>query len=251
MQDGSPGYRVAIAYADRRQIEKQEKDKVDKKKKAAAGKKGKRAQKTSDDNSCCCFCAWCMCSCLRNSAIRLYNSKQTYVHCEIVFSLAGNTVNCLAYAVFEDKGVVKMKRSFSNPAYRWLYFAISESEHARMIDFCEKQLGKAYDGAAASWRLMVWPPKSRGDRWWCASFVHASFRQIGMLRDYAVNTLDVDDIVSIVEFSTRRIGVAMTPYHIRGAQQKYAKDMFGVDDDDIFGTNSSRTYGKIGSCRNV
>lgn len=188
---------IALAYVDR--LKEREFNKERRKQHAA-----------QDNNGSCCCC----CSPLRESVISLYNSRQNFIHCEIAFPSEATGDQCLAYGVFGDRGVEEMKRTFSNPSYRYIHMNVTADQYTKAKVFCSRQKGKPYDAVAASWRLVIWPPRATGRSWWCASFVHACLQQMGMLKHYKLNTLDVDDIVSLIEqqYSNRKMALAMTPH---------------------------------------
>lgn len=158
-----------------------------------------------------------------------YMSRQKYVHCEIAFpDNDPRSDTCVAYAVFVDKGVVKMDRTFSNPAYHWIYLSITDEQYQTAMRFCEGQLGKPYDYNAAGWRLALWPPAAGGNSWWCASLVHAVLQKVGLLVHHQINTLDVDDVVETVKRSRRVIKVGMSPAELSTALVASEADLFGV-----------------------
>ncbi len=167
----------------------------------------------------------CRCSPTR-AMLSAYHGKQTHTHCEIVFPSDADELACRAYGVFGDKGVVRQQRTFSNPSYAWVYLAVTRRQYDSALAFCEAQVGKPYDFVAASWRLVVWPPISTGERWWCASFVHAALQRAGLLRHHSVNTLDVDDLVGLVSASDRKLFDA-SPLALRTLTEKKSKSARG------------------------
>ncbi len=168
--------------------------------------------------------------------IDFYNSFQKYIHCEIIFlseqeqKQNNSNTNCLAFAAFGDQGVVKIQRTFSNPSYRYIFLKVSKKQYDNAKKFCENQIGKKYDSQSASWRLLVWPiRKSINDTWWCASFVHACLQKIDLLKYYQINTLDVDDIVSLVnEHPERILDIGFTPYQMKITSDATLDDLFDV-----------------------
>ncbi len=200
-----------------------------------------KTKRQERDQGCCCAC------CLQSWVMSMYNARQTYVHCEVSFSIGPESINCLAYGVFAKEGVMEMKRTFSNPAYHWVYLSISHKEYLTAKAFCQRQVGKPFNAEATCWRLMVWPPKSDGKKWWCASFVHAVLKKIGLLLSYPINTLDVDDIVRLVSKSNRRIKIGASPLELKNFSRTCGSDMFGAKED---GYHGSRGYfkGGLSSC---
>ncbi|KKK90635.1 hypothetical protein LCGC14_2721030 [marine sediment metagenome] len=173
------------------------------------------------------------CSKLKLYMIDFYNSFQKYIHCEIIFlseQNKNNNINCLAFAAFEDQGVVKTQRTISNPSYCYIFLKVSKKQYDNAKKFCEYQVGKNYDSQSASWRLLVWPiRKSINNTWWCASFVHACLQKIDLLKYYQINTLDVDDIVSLVkEHPERILDIGFTPYQMKIASDATLGDLFDV-----------------------
>ena len=150
-----------------------------------------------------------------------YKKKQKYIHSEIIFCYNDNCSYADSYGVYENTGVTRGDREFSNKAYKFLFFSVSELEFDTIFAFCTKQLKKKFDYAAASWRLLIYPPKSDNLRWWCASFVHAALKTLNLLKDYRLNTLDNDDLVDLIRHSkefTSRVCSGLNPgdyRHIR------------------------------------
>ncbi len=192
---------------------------------------------------------WTCCSIdsLRDWVIERYNSKQKYIHCELAFSIPDDEHNCLAYGVFEDKGVVRQKRTFSNESYQWIFLNVTPVQYTAVSKFCNQQVGKKYDYSSTGWRLIACPIISDKITWWCASFVHAALQKAGLLKYYSVNTLDVDDIVELVSKQQKRIIQSSTPFMFQSATDVYSKNMFGEDivkKYRIFGKD-----GKVVSCK--
>ena len=166
-----------------------------------------------------------------------YNSWQRYIHCEVAFPLdqaadvrrRGNPsrrllklkskgkarqVNVLAFASFKHVGVVMVERPFSNKAYGFYTLRVSRHEFEAALRFAKKCVGKPYDDGASA-RIVCWPPESTGAAWWCASLTHAILQRAGFLCQYRVNTLDVDDIVTIMEDHERSIEGVLLPVEVR------------------------------------
>ena len=194
------------------------------------------------------FVNCCSIDSLRNWTIDQYNCKQRYIHCELAFSLPNDKQNCLAYGVFEDKGVFKQERAFTNKSYEWIFLNCTKHQYASVINFCEDQLGKQYDYSSTSWRLIACPIISDKKKWWCASFVHAALQKAGLLKHYSVNTLDVDDIVDLVSEQKQRIVQGATPYLLQSATMDFGMSMFGESGDSLL-----KMFGKdgksIASCK--
>lgn len=173
----------------------------------------------------------CSLAALRAKAIGCYNNMQRFSHCEVGFPLVNGGDRVLAFAAFSDKGVVKMSRTFSNTAYQYLHLSVTSEQMQQAYAFAKRQVGASYDGRSASWRLICCPPRvTNGKRasdnaWWCASLAHAILQRAGFLVHFRVNTLDVDDIVDIVERSPRTTEGA-TPYVLGRAIDTYEDDMF-------------------------
>lgn len=185
--------------------------------------------KNQRDEHCC--CSFKRCQIYFHS---IYNSKQRNVHCEIVFPLDDETSkNCLAFGAFADKGVKKMTRSFSNPSYHWTYLSVTDEEYTKAMNFCLGQVGKQFDSSSAGWRLLIWPPKSNDDQWWCASLVHAALIKMGLLKNFRLNTLDVDDIVQLLAKSRRVIPGKISPLEKFTVTQNCGRDMFGTNEPEI------------------
>ena len=170
-----------------------------------------------------------------DNIIDWYSRNQNYIHCEVVFPIdeggIKQTNNSLAFGVFSDKGVFKMERSFSNPAYSWVYLWVTVDEYFRARNFCENQVGKKYDHESTSWRLVLWPTfipdKDATERWWCGSFVHAVLQEIGMLKTHRLNTLDVDDIVRLVHNSTRKISAFVPHARMEETKRNFKEKLIG------------------------
>ena len=171
---------------------------------------------------------WSCCSIdsVRDWVIERYNSKQKYIHCELAFAIP-NGPNCLAYGVFEDKGVVEMQRTFSNKSYQWIFLTVTQEQYNSVIRFCKKQVGKPYDYSSTSWRLIACPIVADYKQWWCASFVHAALQKAGLLKHYTVNTLDVDDIVDLISKHKKKIVQGSTPFMLKTAIGDFGASMFG------------------------
>lgn len=177
----------------------------------------------------------CSLSKLKFYMTNIYNSFQKYTHCEIIFlsesTIRKKNINCLAFAAIADQGLVRIERTFSNPAYRYIFFNVSKEEYNNAKKFCESQVGKQYDFKGASWRLLVWPISGNNNCWWCASFVHACLKKIGKLKYYEINTLDVDDIVDLVNQQNERKtenNIAFTPYQLKIATDTTVNDLFSI-----------------------
>jgi hypothetical protein len=211
-----------------------------------------RLEKERAKRSLCSARSW------RMWMIDMYNSRQENTHVEIAFPLdtlpqghldyvrqrarevgkdenlqAGlgkrrsDTSECvLAFAAFgEGRGVEPVLRPFSNPAYQFLHLRVSRQEYMTALDFATKQIGKPFDSAGASWRLMVWPVAPTHKRWWCASLSHAILKRAGMLLYYQLNTLDVDDVVRYVKQS-KRVTEGQLPLTRRLGAEAFANRMF-------------------------
>ena len=189
------------------------------------------------DRACCTIRSW------RDRMIDMYSSHQENTHVEVAFPLSALTdaqrrahnvkmpkgipvSDCvLAFGAFSDRGVVATARPFSNPGYRFMHMTVRRDEFVSALDFALRQNGKEYDPVGASWRLMVWPAAPTRRRWWCASLTHAILQKAHILRNYPLNTLDVDDIVNLTKNSGRRTR-GMTPRSRNLAKDSVAAQLF-------------------------
>jgi len=107
----------------------------------------------------------------------------------------------LAFSAFGGEGSTVDIRNFSNQAYQTITLQVTQTEFHDALTFAYDHIGEDYDTAAASWRLMIWPPRHDPDnaRWWCCSFAHAILQQANILVNYRINTIDVDDLVREVD----------------------------------------------------
>ena len=63
--------------------------------------------------------------------------------------------------------------------------------------------------------MPIWPKnKPSIKKYWCASFTVAALHKIGILKYYRINTLDIDDIIEILEKSNRKI-ISSTPLQLQ------------------------------------
>lgn len=189
--------------------------------------------------------ACCSVRSFRDRMIDVYSSRQENTHVEVAFPLSSldeaqrrvynvkipNGVpikDCvLAFGAFSDRGVVATARPFSNAGYRFMHMTVRREEFTRALQYALKQNGKEYDSVGASWRLMVWPAAPTRRRWWCASLTHAILQKAGILCNYPLNSLDVDDIVNLTKSSGRR-NRGMTPRSRELAKDNVAQRLFGV-----------------------
>lgn len=174
--------RIGIAYVDGKKERRQNKDKY---------------KKLESDMSCCSL------QYIQYLLQMKYKKSQKYVHSEILFCYGKNSNVADSYGVYEASGVTRQQREFTNPSYKFIFLNVTLREFDMIHDFCKSQLGKDFDYTAASWRLLIYPPKCKGNKWWCASYVHAALKKIGLLRDYRLNTLDNDDLISLLRKSNR------------------------------------------------
>lgn len=160
-----------------------------------------------------------------------YNSWQKYIHCEVAFPFdavrqarrkpgsskalmildsRGSKAeeNVVAFASFKHTGVKKIERSFSNKAYRYYTLKLTRTEFDKALRFAARCRGMPYDDAASA-RVVCWPPASDGTKWWCASLTHAILQRAGFLKNYALNTLDVDDIEKLMRRHNRSVESAL------------------------------------------
>jgi hypothetical protein len=176
----------------------------------------------------------CSVSALHTKAAEIYQKHQRYTHCEVYFPKAmfsdaelariggspPDTIDendlVVAFAAFDNlpardilraqggdtrrppqrHGVVGMLRAFTSPTYQTVSIRVSERDLLRAKDFAMAQLGKPYDFAGASWRLLIYPPAPTHDRWWCGSLTHGILKKAGLLRYQPLNTFTVGHIVA-------------------------------------------------------
>lgn len=176
---------------------------------------------------------------LRERAIDKYSEYQRYTHTEIVFRLDAlspdvharyarhaRSGDVLAIAAYGDKGVEIKPRPFTNDAYQYITLSCSASQFRRALEFAIDQSGKPYDAAGASWRLMLFPSAPTTSAWWCASLTHGILQKAGMLKTYPLNSLDVDNIVTLIEKSSRKRVSIPVQRHLIEAIQRVEADIF-------------------------
>ncbi len=191
---------VGIAYVDRAKLEKVKNDK----------KSGEYIRNSG------------ITTCIQERIAQWYVSKQKYCHCEIAFvnEHESQETTCIAYGVFSDSGVFREQRTFSNPAYNWIYLSITEEQRKKAERFCMRQVGKSFDEQGSKW-MPFWPASHpTTDKWWCASFTVAVLHELGFLKYYRTNTLDVDDIVKALEKSSHVIQ-SMTPLRMKTLKDSF------------------------------
>jgi len=115
----------------------------------------------------------------------------------------------------QTDGVIGMSRVFSSAAYKTIAFKVTHEQFCAAKNFALRQLGKPYDRAAASWRIVVFPPTPTVRRWWCASLAHAILKHIGILRWQPLNTLNVGAIIMLASKSDRRDANSARPQQQR------------------------------------
>lgn len=150
-----------------------------------------------------------------------YKKRQKYVHSEILFCYGKSSSTADSFGVFEGTGVTRQQREFGNRAYNFIFISVSMPEFDTIFNFCNEQLKKPFDYTAASWRLLIYPPKSTNRSWWCASFVHAALKRIGLMTNYRLNTLDNDDLITLIEKSREfsgRLHTGMNPGDFRNLE---------------------------------
>jgi hypothetical protein len=165
---------------------------------------------------------------IMETIIRRYNSQQNYVHCEVVFPVDNSPGECIAFAVFSDLGLVRQQRTFANPSYNYIWLSVSKEDYWNSYQFCmdevEKKIKFDYSGVK---RMPVWPrnpPITRS--LWCASFTVCFLHKIGILKYYRINTLDVDDIIEILNQSNRKI-LGFTPLQMNTIKSnEYSNSIF-------------------------
>lgn len=187
--------------------------------------------------------ALCTARAWRDRFIEMYSARQQYTHVEIVFPLDSLTPDerakyrvktpkgfpisecVLAFAAFSDRGVTVMARPFTNKGYQFREIQVTRDQVNRALAFALKQVGRPYDSVGASWRLLVWPSAPTRERWWCASLTHAILQRVGVLKNYPLNTLDVDDIVHLVKQSSRA-KAGTTPHGLSIAKRSVEAQLF-------------------------
>jgi hypothetical protein len=123
---------------------------------------------------------------------------------------AADRLTLRACGVMSATGVfVDAKRTFSNPAYEWVFLRVTASELRALRDFCKQQMGKPMNVGGAR-RSPFWPRASRGDSWYCAEFCVAALQHIGMLQTFNPGSLMIDEIHHLLRSSERLI-YEMTP----------------------------------------
>jgi hypothetical protein len=152
-----------------------------------------------------------------------YLSDKKYCHCEVAFQKeSGNydDLTCLAYGVFTDKGVFEEKRTFSNPAYQWIYIKITEQQKINAIKFCKSQVGKEFDYWGAH-LMPFWAGKEpKGDKWWCGSFTLAALHHANILTECRIGAMNIDNIIEILENHPKKIN-SMSPYDVYQMQEYF------------------------------
>lgn len=172
----------------------------------------------SDENMC--IFPTCSLGGLRYFAMEAYAKTRRITHCEVFVNPASMTAAQLqsvppapktdrhqdsdyvvAFAAVSDGGVLCMRRVFQRHTYHTLSISVTREQFNHAVDFAIEQIGKKYDHKAASWRLLINPPKFTGERYWCASLTHAIVRKVGLLKYPRINTLDVPDIIRMLRMS--------------------------------------------------
>lgn len=184
---------------------------------------------------------FCGAGAIRARLADAYQNTQRYIHCEIFFKKEDfseeelkrirppDAAACdheihegdlvVAFAAFNNvsradiarakgvkstrqkHGVIGMLRSFASGNYKSLSLRVTDEQFFAAKNFAMRQLGKPYDHAAASWRILIFPPAPSHRRYWCASLAHAILQQCGFLKWNPLNTLDVSNIVSLMSKS--------------------------------------------------
>lgn len=156
-----------------------------------------------------------------------YVGKMKYTHCEIAFmddpKSNNNNDMCKAFSVFGDKGVFLKDRSFSNPAYEWIFLSITATQYNNMQKFCEKQLGKGYDLYGMR-MLAFWPRPCPSDSWWCVPLIVSTLQEGGIFVGYRPYALDVDDVRAYLTNHTNVIK-SMTPLQLKNFQKAFGTDV--------------------------
>lgn len=189
------------------------------------------------NRGCCSFSGW------RERVIDMYSSRQEFTHTEIVFRIdtlpeairrkycrRARETDVLAIAAQGDRGAVAVARPFSNQGYAYFTISCTLAQYNRALHFALKQVGKPYDTAGASYRLLIFPAAPTTERWWCASLCHAILRKVGLLTYYPLNTLDVDNIVKLVIKGARerRRHAMAAPHHFRYAEREVTNALFSA-----------------------
>ena len=104
-----------------------------------------------------------------------------------------------------------MGRPFSSAAYETFMFPVPHEVFYRAKDAAMQQLGKPYDRASASWRILIRPPSPTTKAWWCASLSHYILKQIGVAKYQPLNTLGVSALVFVASKTIKKDNLAVRP----------------------------------------
>lgn len=142
-----------------------------------------------------------------------YMTHQEYVHCELAFPDPTNDSVCTAYGVFSNCGVFASERTFGNPSYQWIFLSVTCREAEIVREFCRKQLNKPFNSTGPH-RAVIWPQRAIQSRWWCVSFTVSALQTIGIMKYYRGETMDVDDVITIME-QHRRVMTGVLPSRLK------------------------------------
>ena len=160
---------------------------------------------------------------LYDSVANFYLSDKKYCHCEVAFNKTNNSLNdltCLAFGVFSDKGVFCENRTFSNPAYDWIWINVTEKQKERALKFCNAQVGKEFDYWGAHLMPLWAGSEPQGDKWWCGSFTLAVLHEAGILTSCRNGSMSIDDIIDFLQEHPNKTG-RITPYNLHQLEQYY------------------------------
>jgi hypothetical protein len=146
--------------------------------------------------------------------ISYYVKSKLYNHIEIAFPIENRPDIVFSYSVFQDNGVYRDERSYTNSNYFFMYFRISLKNRNKMIKFLDRQYFKQknwdYNGAKKS---VIFPIVNEDfdDNWWCTSLVFRAIQIGGFLTEYNPYAMETDDIYYMLKHDKRRIlkGVIM------------------------------------------
>ena len=132
----------------------------------------------------------------------LYLTKQTWLHIEVAFfgPDSNDTGKCTAFGVTRD-GAFKQERVFRKDSYHWIFIDLKdETSLNTMRAFCEREVRKnARFDVMGVRRAVCWPRPPLKNHYWCVTFAVKALQQGGILKYYRPETLDVDDVIAMLE----------------------------------------------------
>jgi hypothetical protein len=128
-------------------------------------------------------------------------------HCEVCFTMPGDTDRLNAYSVTAQDGVRRCHRDFGSNDYEFLCFDLPTERVDAARNFCEAHRGAPYDTTGPYWAVLwpdgntAWDDKAASvalgqpaPRWFCTEFVSTALRLAGLVPHVTPNALVTEEL---------------------------------------------------------